>query len=201
MIPRAFFVVSGERTAYPMGMRVSGLILLIAFATSASAGVYRWVDDSGQVHFGDRPPADGAEQVRLPPSSTYAPRQLPSTLGDENQDEPGEAAETVAYTAVKIIKPAQDDTIRDNTGRVELEVALEPPLQEGHRLAVLVDGRSVFDQLTTTAVALTNMDRGTHNIQVKVLDADGSQLTSSMPVTFHMHRASVLTNPRPAPRG
>jgi hypothetical protein len=184
-----------------MAMRLLITLVLATFAASTFAQVYRWVDDSGQVHFGDRPPADGAEQVRLPPSSTYAPRQLPSTLGDEKQGEPAEAAETVAYTSVKIVKPAEDDTIRDNTGRVELEVALEPPLQEGHRLAVLVDGRSVFDQLTTTAVALTNVDRGTHNIQIKVLDADGSQVTSSAPVTFHLHRASVLTPPRPAPRG
>jgi hypothetical protein len=184
-----------------MAMRLIIALVLATLTVSTTAQVYRWVDDSGQVHFGDRPPADGAEQVRLPPSSTYAPRQLPSTLGEEKQDEPGEAAETVAYTTVKIVRPADDGTIRDNTGRVELEVTLEPPLQEGHRLAVLVDGRSVFDQLTTTSVALTNVDRGTHNIQVKVLDADGSQLISSKPVTFHLHRASVLTPPRPAPRG
>lgn len=30
------------------------------------AEIYRWVDDSGRMHFGDRPPATGAEQIKLP---------------------------------------------------------------------------------------------------------------------------------------
>lgn len=36
------------------------LVILAVFmtATSASAGIYRWVDENGQVKYGDRPPAD-----------------------------------------------------------------------------------------------------------------------------------------------
>ncbi|MCP4128335.1 MAG: DUF4124 domain-containing protein [Gammaproteobacteria bacterium] len=34
------------------------LLIIILLATGASAGIYRWVDESGQVHFGARPPVD-----------------------------------------------------------------------------------------------------------------------------------------------
>jgi hypothetical protein len=34
------------------------LLALFVVTVSASAGVYRWVDENGRAHFGDRPPAD-----------------------------------------------------------------------------------------------------------------------------------------------
>ncbi len=176
------------------------VLLLAAFAMNATADIYRWVDEEGVVQFGDRPPSDGAEKIKLPPSSTYKPRQLPSALveTDASGEASAESGDIKPYTRVEILKPAKNDTVRDNNGRVELQVALEPPLQEGHRMAVLVDGRSVFDQLTTTQVALSGVERGTHNIQIKILSADGSQVDASESVPFHLHRATVL-RPTPAP--
>jgi len=40
--------------------RLKLLLLLAVFlvAANVSAGIYRWVDEGGQVHFGERPPAD-----------------------------------------------------------------------------------------------------------------------------------------------
>ena len=41
---------------------------------SATAEVYQWTDANGQVHFGDRPPQDGARTADLPePAATAAP--------------------------------------------------------------------------------------------------------------------------------
>ena len=34
------------------------LLLTVLAVTSVSAGIHRWVDENGQVHFGERPPAD-----------------------------------------------------------------------------------------------------------------------------------------------
>lgn len=44
------------------------LTLLVAFiAVFAGAQVYKWIDDKGQVHFGDRPPKEQtAEEMELP---------------------------------------------------------------------------------------------------------------------------------------
>jgi len=53
---------------------MKGLItpLLLMVIPIAQAGAYRWVDEDGQTHFGDRPPANAvSDEVRLesaPPS-------------------------------------------------------------------------------------------------------------------------------------
>jgi len=42
------------------------LLILIIFATNpAQAAVYKWVDEEGKVHFGDRPTSSQAEQIKL----------------------------------------------------------------------------------------------------------------------------------------
>lgn len=43
------------------------LLLVLALATvpGYSAGIYRWVDAEGRVHFGDDPPPEGAQQVEI----------------------------------------------------------------------------------------------------------------------------------------
>ncbi|MBI1733449.1 MAG: DUF4124 domain-containing protein [Gammaproteobacteria bacterium] len=35
--------------------------------------IYRWVDAQGRVHFGDKPPAEGAERVEVKPAPTDDP--------------------------------------------------------------------------------------------------------------------------------
>ena len=42
------------------------------------AGVYKWTDDKGNVHFGDRPPTVDAEEVRIPKAASS-----PSTTAKE----------------------------------------------------------------------------------------------------------------------
>jgi len=53
------------------------LILLCTMIPLANAKVYTWVDDQGRTHFGDKPPAEGANQLKLPKSTT-APAPSPS---------------------------------------------------------------------------------------------------------------------------
>ena len=51
------------------------LIFIIATAHPVYAGVYKWVDKEGKVHFGDRPSSPQAQQFKLnktPKSSTPA---------------------------------------------------------------------------------------------------------------------------------
>lgn len=67
--------------AMPMSRPAStALIVLIGLAVPAerlpAADIYRWTDEQGQTHFGDRPPATGARQVQVPRS---APSGEPGT--------------------------------------------------------------------------------------------------------------------------
>ena len=57
------------------------LIIVALAGTAAGAGVYRWVDDQGRVHFGDRPESEAASEVKIriepqssPPAADEAER-------------------------------------------------------------------------------------------------------------------------------
>ncbi len=59
-----------------MSRQLSITVLLIGVALCAlpivaSAGVFKWVDENGKVHFGDQPPADAVQQEIKGTFSTY----------------------------------------------------------------------------------------------------------------------------------
>ena len=51
---------------------MSVALVLLAATTVAAADIYRWTDEAGRVHFGERPPP-GAERVELPTRGPSAP--------------------------------------------------------------------------------------------------------------------------------
>ena len=50
---------------------------LLTLPVCASAGVYKWVDENGKVHFGDVPPADAVKQEVKGTISTYSAGPAP----------------------------------------------------------------------------------------------------------------------------
>jgi len=49
------------------------LVMLLAAATPEAADVYRWTDEQGRVHYGQRPPPQGAEKMQLPATKATLP--------------------------------------------------------------------------------------------------------------------------------
>lgn len=50
--------------------RILALLLIMSASALVAAGVYKWVDESGVVHYSDTPPASqrGARQIAMPPA-------------------------------------------------------------------------------------------------------------------------------------
>ena len=46
------------------------LVFSLCLAVPVSAEIYRWIDENGRVHYGERPPHDTAERVQLPREAT-----------------------------------------------------------------------------------------------------------------------------------
>lgn len=176
------------------------ILLLSLVPTLLSAGVvYKYLDKNGNVVYTDQP-RPGAERVDLPEPSTYTPPKLPpiTPTVDKAKDEAG-----AAYKSLTISSPKNDETIWDNTGNVTVVYSLEPKLKSksGHRMVVLVDGQAL-DPLKDTKVQLENVERGTHNLQARIIDADGDLLIESGQTAVHLHRQSVNfpNRAQPAPR-
>lgn len=182
-------------------MRTLSLIIGVLLSLSATAEIYKSVDESGNVVFSDRPADADAVPVELQQPTTYTPRKLPTTRGQTAPEEEAETPKPAAssYTRVEIVSPEQDETIRDNTGQVAVSIALQPRLRPGHSLTLVMDGAVLVENLKTTSLPMSNIDRGSHELRVLVMDDQGREVGSSEPVTFHLHRAALGTA-RPSPR-
>jgi len=179
------------------------ILLLIASSGVATAGVYRWVDDNGQIHFSDKPQA-GAKQIKLKATSVYTPPVQNESEADSQVeqevrvDADENPAVPVDYEVISIVGPENNQVVRSSEGTVDVSVELRPGLQSGHKIRVYLNGTQASQDLETTQITLQDMDRGTHSLEVSVIDEKNRELKRSSAVTFHMIR---LAEPRTAPFG
>jgi hypothetical protein len=162
--------------------------LLLLTLLPARAEVYRWIDDKGVTHYGDKPPKEGVAPVQLPPLQTYAP-------AESRRAAPAAAATTAAPAAkpvsIRISSPAQDETIRNGGNSISLTVDVS--LAEGQGLVYSLDG--VAQNATPTASSawlFENVERGEHQLGAAVVGADGRELVRAAPVTVHLKPPVVL---------
>lgn len=94
---------------------MKGLLILLCFLVTpiAQAGTYRWVDENGQTHFGDRPPANTAsDEVTLKasaPSSDEAVRQRKQRVNEFLEQTERERAERNKAEAEQEAKAAKHE--------------------------------------------------------------------------------------------
>ena len=161
------------------------LILLLSLAAvEASAEVFKRVNPDGSVEFTDVPDSQEAEPVELAPITTY-----PAPPSPPPRSRATPRTEAPAYEAVSITSPSNDETIHDNQGNITITVELSPELKSGHNLRILLDGNQQAEGKSTT-FSLTNIDRGSHQIQVQIVDAKGKPLAQSESITVHLKRFS-----------
>jgi len=196
---------------------LAGALAMTSSGADAASRIYRTVDENGNVVFTDVPPRpeQPGEAVELETGNTFTPppRATPeagetsvrledwldgdesTAAGDPQSVE--EDQQTVDYQSLQIASPAHDATVRENAGNVTIAAEIQPSLATGHVMQVFLDGE-LRQQGHTTTFQLVNLDRGTHNVQVRVVDQTGSPRISSEPSVFHLQRRSVILQPGPA---
>jgi hypothetical protein len=145
------------------------------------------VGPDGSVVYTDRP-VPGARPVQIPTPSTYAPPDLPATT---RITPPAEPVVTDVYTEIQIAKPEPEGTVNVVEGGVDVDVQLKPELLEGHTLTYSIDGKEIAKGMRTNRVRVTDLDRGTHHLEVTVRDDGGAVVGRSPRVTFHVRRPTV----------
>ncbi|GMQ76721.1 MAG: DUF4124 domain-containing protein [Gammaproteobacteria bacterium] len=192
-IPGAF-VVAAKAIGYSVAMKKILLTLCLALASGAvqAQKVFRVVQPDGTVLFTDVPPPDRpATQIEVPPLNTTAPLAPPAKSVPRSV-----ASEQEGYDEFRISRPGDGETIRDNGGNVNVDLSLKPRLRAGHKIDLLLDGRSIGGG-KATAITLTDMDRGAHSLQAVVKDAAGQVVARSKSITFTLQRRSVILQPGP----
>lgn len=163
----------------------------------ASNTVFKTRDANGNPVFSDQAGED-AEEVKVDAPQTFtAPPQPRFSL-----DEPAEEEVTTgpAYERLEILSPEHDSAFRNNAGNITVQMAVSPPLQANHVLEVLIDGRVAKSQKSAAPALVENVDRGTHQFQLRIVEEEsGETLQSSKSVTATLQRISVIPRTNKAP--
>lgn len=170
-------------------LRAAIMLGLLAITLPASAKLYKCQDADGNIVYTDTPCSGGVE-LKLPPIPTYTPRRAPVS----GAATPAQQRKKFAYTRLEISKPAPEELIIENTGKVEVLIELAPALQhlDGHRIEIVLDGTPLKTRGTTTHVRLDNIDPGSHTVQAVIVDRGGAELKKSPVVSFYLKRHSAL---------
>ena len=161
------------------------LTIMISLPLSAtSTKIYVWRNADGVLVYSDSP-KPGAEEVEV-----KEPNNMSSSIDTSILDiNPKTIEETYQ---VEITQPANNATIRDNTGSVYISGRIKPIFKQGLKIQLKLDNQPYEKPQTHSMFVLRNIERGEHQLKMDLIDDKGKIIASSEPITFYMHRASVI---------
>ncbi|UVL01257.1 DUF4124 domain-containing protein [Pseudomonas sp. B21-048] len=163
-------------------------MLACLISLPAMAEVFTYVDAQGNRVFTDQPGTRNAKRVPLATSN----RMSPNPSGAAPMTAAKNQAKTLFhYDMLRVLVPEPDATIRSTAGELIVSVTSEPGLQQGHRYRLLLDGQPTAEPGPSPVFALSNIDRGSHNLSVEILDEQDRTVERTANQPFHMLRISL----------
>ncbi len=172
-------------------MRVFCILCLLLLCISVSAQVvYKTVKADGSVVYSDVH-SEGAVPVNLSSMNTVVVPSLNSASKQAVNNKPVPKPKAKIQYVVSIRSPLAEQTLRDNSGAVTINVEVVP--KKSGKFELILDNQVVKTQ-SENQFQLESVNRGAHIIQVNFLDNSGKILASSKPQTFYLQKASALIN-------
>jgi len=169
-----------------MLMRIFIATVAVLLAGVVMAQAYRWVDEDGIVHYSDKP-HEGAEEIRLPGTSSPSGRYVPPTTVRRQAND--QQFVPFRYQSIVFNSPQPEETLWNIEGVLHVSLALQPALQPGHQLRIYLDG--VPRTVATTSFQIEEVYRGAHTIRAEVLDQDGRFVGQSESSEFYVQQNSI----------
>jgi hypothetical protein len=168
-------------------MSRSLLLMLLLIALPAAAQIYKYTDANGNTAYSSQPP-DGtrSQAIELPPLNSVEPQQ-PAPPPVSPTQNASKHATSAAYGVLELSGLPSEEALRANNGTFTVDVLLQPRLQGGHRLRLLLDGQPYGQPGNVPRLQLVNVDRGEHSLAVQVLDGE-TVVQQSPTATFTVQR-------------
>ena len=182
-------------------MRIFFISLLsLLFASNGFADIFQTRDENGNIIFTDRPGNNSTEKIIKQPPIIKIKKTETKISDKKTFDGFGKITDNVKekkalpYTSFTITSPVNDTAVRNNIGNIEVKLNIIPDLQTkfDHQIKLEYDGKLQKGSWKSSAILLTNLDRGTHAVKAYIVDGTGSKLKSSQSVEFHLQRFSRL---------
>jgi len=161
-----------------------------------NAKVYRNVNEDGVVEFSDQGLSNiNAKPIKIKPTNTFKSadkKPTPANISSDTEANPSFQQET-KYTQVSISSPTAEQAIRSNDGFLTVTVVVEPGLNvaAGDQIELYYDGKPQGKQ-QNTVFNLSDVFRGQHRVQAKIIDKNGALLKISKPIQFYIQKYSSL---------
>jgi hypothetical protein len=165
------------------------LLIACLIALPVTAEVFTYVDAQGNRVYTDQPGSGNAKRVPLATSNRMSANPTgaaPLIASQKTEDKP-----LFHYDMLRVLVPEPDATVRSNAGELIVSVTNEPGLQRGHRYRLLLDGQPTAEPGLSPVFALSNIDRGSHNLSVEILDEQGRIVERTANQPFQMLRISL----------
>lgn len=180
--------------------RLAFVLCAALLAANAWAQIYSYVDANGERVFTDRPPASITSQtVELQPTNRLPPQQRLIKLKPPAALQQQLAPPPPPYLALQLLSPQPNETLRNSERSIHIEAVSEPSLLAGHSYQALLDGAPYGPPSQSTRWQLDDIDRGSHQLQIQLLDGTGQSLLQSASITVHLHQTSLAERRRIRP--
>lgn len=181
-----------KKTSLPVAL-IAALTVTISATTVAQTNVYKSVNKEGVVEYSDQP-REGSEEIKVKnPQSITLPKGV-DVFNAPDADKESDNANV--YQSIAITQPANDSAFNSGNGQVSISAETTPSLSNNDSIQLVVDGQK-YNSNKSGSFSLSNVDRGTHQVQVNVINEAGEILISSDITTFTLHRTNA---PRKGPR-
>ncbi|MCG7496760.1 DUF4124 domain-containing protein [Vibrio sp. Of7-15] len=167
--------------------------LLLLSPNAVANKIYTWLDADNVRHFSDSPPAEHIpkDELTMPELPSMTPVAPPAHNASANvmNNDARPASVPLAPQKVTFTNITNQQTIRSNQGNITIKAELARKAQIGEQLQLLLNNSPYNAPQTQTQWQLKNIDRGTHTLQIQVVNS-GKVIALSDPMTVHLHRAS-----------
>ncbi|MDD7805714.1 MAG: hypothetical protein PUP46_09195 [Endozoicomonas sp. (ex Botrylloides leachii)] len=171
---------------------------LLPVASGLCAAVYKTIDEQGAVSFSDiLPKSEQVKEIILQPVNTLK-MTVPKVVEPVKKGSANNGTPQVNYQLV-INTPADLATLR-GTGSINVNVNVIPTLAKNHTLDLLLDGVKKIGPQRMPHFLLKNIDRGAHQITVRVLDNEGKPLKETT-ITVYVFRPFIRSKPADTDNG
>lgn len=173
-----------------MGKFVILLILVLTSTISQAADkkkIYVWRNAEGVLVFSDSPkPNVKSDTIDVSKTPNIIQSVDASILSGDTSKE-----ELLDVVSIDIVKPVDQDTIRDNTGSLYINGLIKPSFKRGMSVVLKFDDKKVAGPQKSAVFIMRDVDRGEHRVQLEVWNDSGKVIAVSKPITVYLHRASV----------
>ncbi len=180
--------------------------MTLILAAEVFADVYRTVDKNGNAIFTDKNSPD-AEKIKMQKTTTTIDSlDLPDlSLIEGNAIERGERNGSsikelaqASYAKLEITNP-KNDQVFTNIDNMTVSVVAQPQLNtaNGDHFILNINGKKMTTS-NSPSFGLTDITRGTHEIEVYIANKNGESLVRSAPVSFTVKRHTILLPKKPS---